>query len=71
MAIDPNALDQAIALASDHLRGLALPPQPAEAMAGAWSQLAVLSAESKRMRESAAAIDKAAAEILATAPPAN
>ena len=54
MTIDPIALRNVLALASDHLRGSPLPPQNAETMSGAWAQIAALEAERSALQEAAA-----------------
>lgn len=45
MSIDPIALRNVLALASDHLRGTAMPPIDTKTMVVAWSQIASLEAE--------------------------
>lgn len=69
MSIDPTALRNVLALASDHLRGSPLPAQSPETMAGVWSQIAALASECRALEESNAAIAKAAPDVLAAAPP--
>ena len=51
--IDPAHLRNVLALASDHLRGVALPAQDPEVMAGVWGQIASLERERKAMEEAA------------------
>ena len=51
--IDPAHLRNVLALASDHLRGKALPEQAPDVMAGVWGQIVVLEREMKALEEAA------------------